>query len=1015
MIVDHQQLVDAALFHQFGRLGGEPVCRDRARIAAHRHRHGRVAQIAHMIECPTQIAIGEDTLDRTSGIEHDGHAHAATGDLHQRFSHAGLRAYRRNGVRCSHHIRDMGEQPPTQGSARMGTGEIGFTESPCLQQRHGERIAQRQRASGARGRRQIQRTGFFVDARIQVCIGFARQRGARVTSHGDHASALALDQRQDGKQLNGLSGIGQRQQNVVPGNHAQVTVIRFGRVHEVGRRAGAGHSGGDLAADMTGFAQAAHYHATPGFHDQCHGTREMPIQTTAHAAQGIDLYIKDAAGRSEQTVGRRNAKGGWHAERVGGKRYRALIGGRKPSIGYDELDYNNDARRCPAHAAARLSSLYMSSTLHLVLLLLAASVAVVAVFRAMGLPPILAYLLVGAVSGPHALAAIPDTNEARHLAEFGIVFLMFSIGLEFSLPKLFSMKRLVFGLGATQVLVTAAGIAFFAWLFGLSADGAVALGGAVAMSSTAVLSKLLVERMELDSKHGREVIGVLLFQDLAVVPLLVVIPALALGAHESMEVLLAAAVKAAVALTIILYLGPRVMQRWFFFVAMRKSPELFMLNVLLVTLGLAFITDMAGLSLALGAFLAGMLISETEYRYQVEDDIKPFRDVLLGLFFVTVGMRLDLATIASEFVFVLVTLLLLLFGKFAVAATASRLFGASQGNALRVGLWLCAGGEFGFVLLSLMDQADLLPPRILQIVLSALLLSLLAAPLIAHYADKLVLRLVPSEWLLRSMQLTSIAAQSLATEGHAIVCGYGRNGQYLGRFLEHEGLSYIALDLDPERVREAAAAGETVVFGDAGKRETLIAAGISRASVVVVTFVNTDAALRVIHLANELRPDVPVVVRTFDERDYDKLAAAGATEVVPESLESSIMLASHALVLLGIPINRVLKRIRQLRGERYHLLRGLYRGAEHLNEEAIADSHQMRLHSVVLAPGAYAIGHSIGEFRFENIRVEVSAIRRRGIRALEPSADMAFLAGDVVVLLGEPAELARAEARLLKG
>ncbi|WP_439535479.1 cation:proton antiporter domain-containing protein [Methyloversatilis sp.] len=655
------------------------------------------------------------------------------------------------------------------------------------------------------------------------------------------------------------------------------------------------------------------------------------------------------------------------------------------------------------------------SALELVLLLLAASVLVVGLFRSVGLPPILGYLLVGALAGPHALAFIPDTEEARQFAEYGIVFLMFSIGLEFSLPKLFSMKRVVFGLGGTQVALSVAGVITFAWLFGLSIKGAIAVGAAIAMSSTAVLIKLLVERLELDSAHGRQVIGVLLFQDLAVVPFLVVIPVLSLGAEESMEALALAGVKAAVALTLILYLGPRLMQRWFFVVAQRKSPELFMLNVLLVTLGMAFATEHAGLSLALGAFLAGMLISETQYRYQVEEDIKPFRDVLLGLFFVTIGMKLNLALVLSELFFVLVTVLFILIGKFVVAASASRFFGSSPGTSLRVGLWLCAGGEFGFVLMALADAANLLPDRILQIVLASLLLSLLTAPILAHYADRIVLRLVPSEWLMRSMQLTSIAAQSLATDGHAIVCGYGRNGQYLGRFLENEGISFIALDLDPERVREAAAAGETVVFGDAGKRETLIAAGLTRASIVVITFVDTEAALRVIHLVNELHPEVPVVVRTFDERDYDKLSAAGATEVVPESLESSLMLATHALVLLGIPLHRVLKRIRQFRGDRYHLLRGLYRGAEHLAEEAATDQQHTRLHSVPLAPGAWAIGHRIDEFHFNDIRVEVSAIRRRGIRALEPSSDLAFESGDVVVLLGAPAELAQAESRLLKG
>ena len=657
----------------------------------------------------------------------------------------------------------------------------------------------------------------------------------------------------------------------------------------------------------------------------------------------------------------------------------------------------------------------MIDSLELVLLLLAAAVLVVVVFRSINLPPVLGYLLVGTAIGPHALKLLPESAQARYLAEFGIVFLMFTIVLEFSLPKLFSMKRIVFGLGLLQVALTVALATGLGMLFQVSWHGALALGGVLAMSSTAVLSKLLVERMELDSPHGRQVMGVLLFQDLAVVPFLILIPSFSRGAGALATALGLAALKAAIALSLILFFGPRLMKGWFYIVARKRSAELFMLNVLLITLGLAFITERAGLSLALGAFLAGMLISETDYRYQVEEDIKPFRDVLMGFFFITVGMLLDVRVVVHSWHWVLLVLLLLLIGKFAVTTVLSRVFGATPGTALRVGLWLCAGGEFGFVMLSLIDRYDLLEEEVLQTVLAALVLSLLLAPLLAHYADKIVLRLVPSEWLLRSMQLTSIAAQSMFADGHAILCGYGRNGQYLGRFLEQEEIPFIALDLDPERVREAAAAGEAVVFGDAARREVLISAGVMRASVVVITYVDTASALHVLHLARELRPDLPVVVRTLDETDYDKLREAGAAEVVPESFESSIMLASHALVLLGIPLNKVLKRIRQIRHKRYHLLRGIYRGAGDLAEEAAQDLHQARLHSVTLNVEAHAVGRSIGELGIVELGVEVSAVRRRKIRALEPSADTRFEAEDVVVLLGEPEALGRAEELLLKG
>lgn len=657
----------------------------------------------------------------------------------------------------------------------------------------------------------------------------------------------------------------------------------------------------------------------------------------------------------------------------------------------------------------------MTSALELVLLLLAAAVLVVVVCRYLNLSPILGYLLVGAAVGPHALNLLPESSDAGRIAEFGVVFLMFSIGLEFSLPKLYSMKRVVFGLGLSQVVVTSLGVMAITTLFGQSWRGAAAVGAVFAMSSTAVLSKMLVERMELDSPHGRKVIGVLLFQDLAVVPFLILIPALAGGADEMWHALAVATVKAVVALSLILFFGQRLMRSWFHVVAKRKSAELFMLNVLLMTLGLAWITELAGLSLALGAFVAGMLISETEYRYQVEEDIKPFRDVLMGLFFVTIGMLLDLGVMLHSAGWVLLVLLLLIGFKFIVAAVLTRLFEATPGTSLRVGLWLCTGGEFGFVLLAQAGRAGVVGEMTLQIVLAALVLSLALAPLMAQYADKIVLRLVPSEWLVRSMQLTQIASQSMFIDKHAIICGYGRNGQYLSRFFEQESITYIALDLDPERVKEAAAAGETVVFGDAARRETLMAAGISRAAVVVITYADTASALRVMSTVRGLRPEVPVVVRTADERDYDKLAEAGAAEVVPESLESSIMLASHALVLVGVPLNRVLKRIREIRGKRYQLLRGIYRGAEHLAEEGIGDQHQARLHSLVLPAGADSIGRRMGELKLEQLEVTVTAIRRRGIKALEPDDDTVFQAEDVVVLLGEPERLAAAEERLLSG
>ncbi|MBP6188232.1 MAG: cation:proton antiporter [Azonexus sp.] len=650
------------------------------------------------------------------------------------------------------------------------------------------------------------------------------------------------------------------------------------------------------------------------------------------------------------------------------------------------------------------------SALSLVLLLLGASVMAVVVFRRFNLPPVLGYLFVGSVIGPHALNLMNDVHRAEYLAEFGVVFLMFSIGLEFSLPKLYAMKRIVFGLGMLQVLVSMILISGLIMFFGVSWQLGIALGGVFAMSSTAVLTKLLVERQQLDSAHGREIMGVLLFQDLAVVPLLVIIPSLTQPPEKLAMLLGVALVKAVIVLAVILVFGQKLMRKWFHFVARAKSSEVFVLNVLLITLSLATITELAGLSLALGAFVAGMLISETEYKMQVEEDIKPFRDVLMGLFFVTIGVKLDLHILVGLWWQVLLALLALLLIKSLIIGLISLRLGASQGNAIRSGLWLCAGGEFGFVLLG---EIVNMPREIQQVALTVLVLSMLIAPFIVQYSERVVVRFVASEWMMRSMQLTKIAAHSMGAEKHVILCGFGRSGQYLARFLGQENITYVALDLDPDRVREAAAGGENVVYGDVGRKEALMAAGLMRASVVIVTMGDTLLAEKVLHHVQESRPDLPVVVRTLDERDMERLTRAGAAEVVPEALEASLMLASHALVLVGVPVNRVLKRIRQTRSQRYSLLRGFYRGISDRDHDD-DDEHHPRLHSVLLVSGAAGIGQTLDSLNLDDLGCEVSAIRRRGIRALEPAPETRLEEGDVVVVLGLPEGVSAAEERLLQ-
>jgi CPA2 family monovalent cation:H+ antiporter-2 len=651
----------------------------------------------------------------------------------------------------------------------------------------------------------------------------------------------------------------------------------------------------------------------------------------------------------------------------------------------------------------------MSQTLQWILVLLAAAVVVVVVCRLIKLPATLGYLVVGAIVGPNALGWVPDTPSTHYLADFGIVFLMFSIGLEFSLPQLHAMRRAVFGLGLAEVAIMTIGATIALELTGYGWKAGLVFGGALAMSSTAIVSKMLAERMEIGTAHGRDAIGILLFQDLAVVAFLIVIPALATRGEALVSTLVIAFAKAAAVLVVILFFGQRPMRAWFTVVARQRSSELFVLNVLLITLGLAALTEIAGLSLALGAFLAGMLIAETEFRFQVEEDIKPFRDVLLGLFFVTVGMALDFRAIAQHPFQVLALLVLPVLTKIIIVVALARAFGSQLGAALRIGFYLAQAGELALVMLATAVDYRLIAPELKQPVLAAMVISMFSAPLLIQFAEPLVRKLTANDWLARAAQLTQIAARSMARQDHVIICGYGRSGQNLARLLEREDIAYVALDSDPERVREAG--GGNVVFGDASRREMLATAGVAKARAVVITFADSRIALKILHDLQAMRPELPVVVRTRDESELEKLFAAGATEVVPEILEGSLMLASHSLLLLGVPPNRVLRSIDVIREERYGLLRGFFHGVSDAADAA--ENLQPRLRTVHLPERAFAVGKTLSDLTLG--KVEVTGVRRRGTRSIAPDAQWRFEPGDAVVLLGRAAELAVAERTLLDG
>ena len=650
----------------------------------------------------------------------------------------------------------------------------------------------------------------------------------------------------------------------------------------------------------------------------------------------------------------------------------------------------------------------MPTSLSLVLLLLAAAVLATTLFRALKLPALLGYVAVGILLGPSALDLAGESGETQHLAEFGVVFLMFSIGLEFSLGKLKIMQTIVFGLGGLQVVITVLLTLFLSMGLGLSLASGLALGGVFAMSSTAIVSKLLAERNELDSDHGRQIIGVLLFQDLAVVPLLILIPALD-GHGNLAESMAWAGIKATFALGIILFLGQRLLRPWFQLVAARQSSELFMLNVLLITLGLAYITDLAGLSLALGAFVAGMLISETEYRYQVESDIRPFRDILMGLFFVTIGMALNLASLPGNIWLILAILTLLILGKLLLIVPLARIFSDQWSTALRTGLGLSQAGEFGLVLMALSLEHGLIPPDLQQAILTAMILSMLIAPFLVQHGEAMAKKLLWNAWMEQAVGVHEIAVKSFGVSQHVILCGYGRSGQNLARILEAENVPFIALDHDPRRVKTATAAGDNVVFGDSTRPEILLAAGIHRARAVVVSFANTSVALEVIATAQRLRPDAPLIVRTLDQTDMDRLREAGALEVVPEVLEGALMLGSQTLLMAGVPLGAVLKRVRSMREAHYSTMRGYFQGLSDADE---VTGSQEKLASYHLTANHKAIGQVLQDLNLEETGVFVVAVRRRGIKGTDPSPSTRFEAGDIMILRGTPEALAAAEIKL---
>lgn len=650
-----------------------------------------------------------------------------------------------------------------------------------------------------------------------------------------------------------------------------------------------------------------------------------------------------------------------------------------------------------------------------ILILFSVAVAAVVACLHMRLPPILGYLLIGVLVGPYGLGFVTDTEHTSALAEFGVVFLLFTIGLEFSLSQLLHMKGAVLGLGGAQVLGTTAIVALLAHRFGLELEPALVLGGIIAMSSTALVIKQMTDQVELHSRHGRNAVGILLFQDLMVIPFLILVSAPS-GSQETAAgvTVLVAVLQGAAALGLIFVLGRWVLRPLFHLVARYRSMELFTLTALMISLGAAWLTNQLGLSLALGAFVAGMMLGETEFRHQIEAEIRPFRDILLGLFFITIGMLFNIQLLPEIWVSVVGTVAALILFKLLFITLLCRVAGWDVAVALRTGLVLAHGGEFGFAILTLALSGGMIDNGYGQVILAALLISMALAPLVIRYNGRLVRWITPKTASL-SKQKIQEQVEDLAQhmKHHIIICGYGRVGQNIAHLLKEEGFNYLALELDPVLVQNAVLAKEPVTYGDAANLELLQAAGIERAAAMVISVNDPATALKILKQVRRAEVDIPVLVRTSDDGHMQELIEAGASEVVPETLEASLMMASYLLFMLKVPASRVIHKIRDVRQQRYETFRRLFPGGG-VADSAWLDSEE-QLRAVELTESSRASGQHVGELDLQRYGVTLVALLHEGRRISRPDADVDVVAGDTLILSGAPSALDQAEKRLIAG
>lgn len=667
-----------------------------------------------------------------------------------------------------------------------------------------------------------------------------------------------------------------------------------------------------------------------------------------------------------------------------------------------------------------------------IMVLLLLTVVAIFLFRTIALPAIVAYLGVGILTGPNGLGLVDDSETIQLIAEFGVVFLLFTLGLEFSLPRLAAMRKAVLGMGGAQMLLTSAAVGGLVWVAGFPPSLAFVLAGVAAVSSTAVVIKQMAEQMELSSRHGNNAVGILLFQDLAVIPFLIIIPLLGATAsmHSSeiaLEILTTLGIGAVA--TVLLFLSGRWMLRPLYHrIAATNLDELFTIGTLLVVLLFAWVTEMAGLSYELGAFLAGLALSETRFRQQIEDNIRPFRDVLLGFFFITIGMLLNLVALPDIIGWVLLLLFSLILVKFLVILLIARLLGETSDSSIRTGIVLAQGGEFGFVMLALVP-AGLMDPQQMQMVLATVIFSILLTPLLVRYNQGIARALLrvtglagatagealTGEARREQQRLEAIAAATSDYHDHVILCGYGASGETIGTLIEEEGARYLALDRDAEIVKHATAQGLPVFLGSGTLKDVLLAAGIERARVMVVAHDDTSAAIKTIRVARSLAHKLNIIVRTRDESAIGDLFEAGASDVIPMELEATLVLAGYILTAYGVPIERFMHQTAQIREEHYRRLERSVSDVPHGVPEGKAVDHGLFRRRVVIRRDDWAEGRTLREL-VDGLRpLEIVALDRAGIRGEAPERETRLRVGDALLVFGREQPLDELKQRIRQG